>query len=95
MEPRTPLTRGYNKEIQFVSKRVFEFVANFVGIGAISIMPGFAKRLGGGTIDHLGFMKGLVMQILGLLIHSSLPLVSKRYSNLFEKSGGRIRRIPE
>lgn len=39
-------------------------------------MPGFVKRLVYGTIDHLGFMKGLVMQILGLLIHSSLPLMS-------------------
>jgi 2-polyprenyl-6-methoxyphenol hydroxylase-like FAD-dependent oxidoreductase len=65
----THLLEEYSKKRQTVAKEVIEVATKlFDGMGAITAMPGFARHLIGGAIDHLGFVKKhMVTQISGLL----------------------------
>jgi 2-polyprenyl-6-methoxyphenol hydroxylase-like FAD-dependent oxidoreductase len=65
----THLLEEYDKKRQTVAKEVIEFATkSFDRIGTITAMPDFARRLVGGVLDHLGFLKkNSVMQISGLV----------------------------
>ncbi len=63
------LLEEYSKKRQTAAKEVIELATKlFDGIGAMTALPGFARQLIGGIVDHLGFVKkNLATQISGLV----------------------------
>jgi len=63
------LLEEYSKKRQTVAKEVIELAASMLDrISVVTTLPGFARHLIGGIIDHLGFVKkSLVTRISGLV----------------------------
>ena len=68
-EKDTRLLEEYSKKRQTVAKEVIELATKSLDrISAITAIPSFVRRLIGGAIDHLGFIKkNSAMQISGLV----------------------------
>jgi 2-polyprenyl-6-methoxyphenol hydroxylase-like FAD-dependent oxidoreductase len=65
----TRILEEYSKKRQIVAKEVIALATTSLdGITSIAAMPVFARRLVGGIIDHLGFVKKLAaMRLSGLV----------------------------